>query len=160
MDFFKPTVKHRYLPEITRCIRSILNEDVEVSIVSPEDFKATDRKAYDNYAKTNLRSKYVFETFVKGKCNELAYAAAQAVAEAPGETGYNPLFLYGGVGLGKTHLIHSIGNYVIEQNPTLKIMYVSTETFTNDFIYSIREKCTQDFKNKYREVDLLLLDDI
>jgi chromosomal replication initiator protein len=82
------------------------------------------------------------------------------VAEAPGKTRYNPLFLYGGVGLGKTHLIHAIGNAVAEMYPALKVIYVSTETFTNEFIYSIREKCTQDFKNKYREVDLLLLDDI
>lgn len=163
LDFFKTTINQRYLFEISRCLRTVLNTDIEVKIVSPEDFNQqanTARKPNELYAKTNLRPKYVFETFVKGKSNELAYAAALAVAEAPGKSSYNPLFLYGGVGLGKTHLIHSIGNYVAEQNPSLKVMYVSTETFTNEFIYSIREKRTQDFKSKYRACDLLLLDDI
>jgi chromosomal replication initiator protein len=159
-DFFKTTINQRYLYQITRCLRSVINDDIEVYIVSPEDFSPHTVKKHNNYAKTSLRSKYVFENFVQGKCNEFAYAAAMAVAENPGKTGYNPLFLYGGVGLGKTHLMHAIGNYVAEYFPSQKVMYVSTETFTNDFIFAIREKSTQDFKNKYREVDVLLLDDI
>ena len=163
LDFFKGTIIQRYLFEITRCLRSVMNtEDVEVEIVSPEDFihSGASPKIDDHYNKTNLRPKYVFETFVKGKSNELAYAAALAVAEAPGKSSYNPLFLYGGVGLGKTHLIQAIGNYVVEQNPMLKVMYVSTETFTSEFIRAIREDRAQDFKNKYRDCDVLLLDDI
>ncbi|MDR1665160.1 MAG: chromosomal replication initiator protein DnaA [Clostridiales bacterium] len=162
IDVFKTSINLRYLYDITSCLRSVLNEDVEVKILSPEDLNPSSatRKSSADYSKTNLRSKYIFETFVKGKCNELAYAAALAVSEAPGNTGYNPLFLYGGVGLGKTHLIHSIGNYAFEQYPSLKVLYVSTEAFMNEFIFAIREKCTQDFKNKYRECDLLLIDDI
>jgi chromosomal replication initiator protein len=160
-DFFKQLTNQRYLPEITRCVRTVTNDDTDVRVVSPEDFnKNRDRRADANYSKTNLRQKYIFETFVRGKSNEFAYAAAGAVAEKLDKSGYNPLFLYGGVGLGKTHLIHAIGNRVIEKNPRLKVMYVSTETFTNEFISSIREKSTQTFKNKYRECDLLLLDDI
>jgi len=159
-DFFKTTISTRYLFEITRCARTAINPDVDVRVVSPEDFDATKKASSENYAKTNLLKKYTFDTFVKGKSNELAYAAAWAVADAPGQTDYNPLFLYGGVGLGKTHLMHSIGNHVIEEYPDLKVMYQSTETFTNELIYAIREKSTQSFKNKYRNCDLLLLDDI
>ena len=163
LDFFKATINQRYLYEITHCLRTTLDSDVEARIISPEDLSGEpnhSRKQSGNYEKTNLRPKYVFETFVKGKSNELAYAAALAVAEAPGKSSYNPLFLYGGVGLGKTHLVQSIGNYVAEQNPGAKVMYVSTEMFTNEFIHSVRENSTQDFKNKYRDCDVLLIDDI
>jgi chromosomal replication initiator protein len=107
-----------------------------------------------------LRGRYVFDTFVEGKCNQLAVAAARAVADNPGSTGYNPLFLYGGVGLGKTHLIHAIGNRVFENNHEAKVRYVSTETFTNEFIAAVREKTTQQFMTRYRDCDLLLLDDV
>jgi len=159
-DFFKMTICSRYLFEITRCARTAINPDVEVRVVSPEDFDESKKASSESYARTNLLKKYTFDTFVKGKSNELAYAAAWAVAAAPGQTDYNPLFLYGGVGLGKTHLMHSIGNHVIEEYPDLKVMYQSTETFTNELIYAIREKSTQSFKNRYRNCDLLLLDDI
>jgi len=157
--FTKATIIARYLYEISRCIKTLTDMDVEVKVISPDDDGSDEKKAED-YAKTNLRQKYTFETFVKGKSNELAYAAAYAVAEAPGKSSYNPLFLYGGVGLGKTHLIQSIGNYVVEQNPKLNVLYQSTETFTNELITAIREKSTQEFKNKYRNCDVLLLDDI
>ena len=157
--FTKATVSARYLYEIMRCIKTLTDMDIEVKVISPDD-DGSDEKKQEAYAKTNLRQKYTFETFVKGKSNELAYAAAYAVAEDPGKTSYNPLFLYGGVGLGKTHLIQSIGNYVVEQNPNLNVLYQSTETFTNEFINAIREKTTQEFKNKYRSCDVLLLDDI
>lgn len=159
-NFVKTTVNSRYLYEITRCIRTVTDMDIEVIVTSPEDANPTSKKSSTEYAKTNLRQKYTFETFVKGKSNELAYAAAQAVSEDPGKTSYNPLYLYGGVGLGKTHLIQSIGNFVVEQFPDLKVLYQSTEAFTNEFIYAIRENSTQNFKNKYRSCDVLLLDDI
>lgn len=106
-----------------------------------------------------LNPKYTFETFVVGKTNELAFAAAQAVVAKPG-TSYNPLFIYGGVGLGKTHLTQSIGNELLKKNPQLSIMYVSAEKFSNDFIGSIKEGTGKDFQNKYRHIDLLLIDDI
>ena len=165
-NFHKPTIKSRYLQEITRCLRSLATFEInEILVVSPEDFSGEhikrELRTQQDYEKTNLRQKYIFETFVKGKCNELAYAAALAVADGPGEgSGYNPLFLYGGVGLGKTHLIHSIGNRMLELNPEMKVIYVSSETFTNEFIASIREQTTQAFKNKYRVCDVLLIDDI
>lgn len=106
-----------------------------------------------------LSSKYTFKTFIVGKNNELAHAAARAVAERPGEV-YNPLFIYGGVGLGKTHIIQAIGHAMLEGNPQMRILYVSTERFTNDFVSSIKEGRTKEFKERYRNVDLLLIDDI
>ena len=164
-DFYKPTIKNRYSAEIQRCIRAVLGESVEVLIVSPENYDPSsqteeERVSQYNYEKSNLRLKYTFDSFVSGKCNELAYVAAQVVSEAPGTSGYNPLFLYGGVGLGKTHLVHSIGNKAIDLYPDLKVLYVSSETFTNEFITSIRERSTQAFKDKFRECDLLLIDDV
>jgi chromosomal replication initiator protein len=106
-----------------------------------------------------LQNKYTFTTFIVGKNNELAHAAAQAVAARPGEA-YNPLFIYGGVGLGKTHLIQAIGHAMIEKNPQTKILYVSSEKFTNEFVSAVKEGRAKEFKDRYRNVDLLLIDDI
>ncbi|MBU0646466.1 chromosomal replication initiator protein DnaA [Patescibacteria group bacterium] len=106
-----------------------------------------------------VNSKYNFVNFVVGKQNELAHAAAQAVAAQPGGV-YNPLFIYGGVGLGKTHLLQSIGNEMINKNPNVKVLYVTCERFTNDFINAVRGGQAREFKNRYRNVDLLLVDDI
>lgn len=106
-----------------------------------------------------LNPKYSFDTFVVGKQNELAHAAAQAVASRPGET-YNPLFIYGGVGLGKTHLLQAIGHSMLAANPATKILYVSSEKFTNEFVSAVKEGNGREFKNRYRNVDLLLIDDI
>ncbi len=106
-----------------------------------------------------LNPKYTFATFVVGKGNELAHAAAQAVAARPGES-YNPLFIYGGVGLGKTHLLQAIGHAMLENNPTVKVLYGSSEKFTNEFVGSVKEGRAKEFKDRYRNVDLLLVDDI
>ncbi len=110
----------------------------------------------------NLNPKYTFDTFVVGANNNLAHAASLAVAESPGEI-YNPLFIYGGVGLGKTHLMHSIANFILKNNPNAKILYVTSEKFTNELIDAIRNKnniSTTEFREKYRNNDVLLIDDI
>lgn len=106
-----------------------------------------------------LNPKYTFDTFVIGSGNRFAHAASLAVAEAPAKA-YNPLFLYGGVGLGKTHLMHAIGHYILEHNPSSRVVYISSEKFTNEFINSIRDNRAESFRNKYRSVDILLIDDI
>lgn len=110
----------------------------------------------------NLNPKYTFDTFVVGGNNNLAHAAALAVAESPGEI-YNPLFIYGGVGLGKTHLMHAIAHFILKNNAKSKILYVTSETFTNELIDAIRNKnniTTTEFREKYRNNDVLLIDDI
>jgi len=106
-----------------------------------------------------LNPKYLFDTFVIGAGNRFAHAASLAVAEAPAKA-YNPLFLYGGVGLGKTHLMHAIGHYILEHNPHMKVLYLSSEKFTNEFINAIRDNRGESFRNKYRSIDVLLIDDI
>ena len=116
-------------------------------------------KKEQNKQKTLLNPKYTFDTFVIGKGNQMAHAAALVVAEDPGSI-YNPLFFYGGVGLGKTHLMHAIGHQMLLKRPNAKIKYVSSENFTNDFIYSIQKNRMEEFRNEYRTVDLLLVDDI
>ena len=110
-------------------------------------------------AAVQLDPKFVFDTFVAASSNRLAHAAAQAVAETPGRS-YNPLFIYGDSGLGKTHLLHAIGNYVSENFPRRHVLYVTTETFMNDFVDSLRTSTTLAFKRRYRECDVLLIDDV
>ncbi|MDO4178737.1 MAG: chromosomal replication initiator protein DnaA [Phascolarctobacterium sp.] len=118
-------------------------------------------EAHDNqdYAETKLNPHYVFENFVIGNSNRLAHAAAQAVANDPGHA-YNPFFIWGGVGLGKTHLMHAIGNSIVNNNPSLKVVYTSCETFTNEIINAIATKSTETFRKKYRSIDCLIIDDI
>jgi chromosomal replication initiator protein len=111
------------------------------------------------FVSSGLNPKYTFYTFVEGSSNQLAYAAARSVSENPARS-YNPLFLYGGVGLGKTHLMQAIGHGILERNPNARVVYVSTETFMNDLIESLGNKRTASFREKYRNVDVLLIDDI
>lgn len=113
----------------------------------------------DDFRTGNLNSRYTFEEFIVGNSNRFAHAASQAVAAAPARA-YNPLFLWGGVGLGKTHLMHAIGHRVMQDNPNANIVYVSSEKFTNEFIISVKNNQTLEFRNKYRHVDVLLIDDI
>ena len=163
-DWNKSSLRSRHYSKVLHAVRtSFSDSELDIHIVSPEDFdeeNSRSAQAVYNYEKTNLVQKHVFETFVKGKCNELAYNAAQAVADSPKSSNYNPLFLYGGVGLGKTHLAQSIGNRALEVFPDIKVVYVSSETFTNELVEAIREESTLQFKEKYRKVDILIVDDV
>ncbi|MEI5993983.1 chromosomal replication initiator protein DnaA [Candidatus Enterococcus mansonii] len=131
------------------------------TLPAQEEKKApvTQEKLDDHGKKALLNPKYSFDTFVIGKGNQMAHAAALVVAEDPGSI-YNPLFFYGGVGLGKTHLMHAIGHQMLQNQPDAKVKYVSSETFTNEFINSIQTKNSEQFRKEYRNVDLLLVDDI
>jgi len=116
-------------------------------------------KKTNNTDNTNINNRYTFDTFVSGSSNQFAHAAAMAVANNPATT-YNPLFIYGGVGLGKTHIIHSIGNEIIKKSKNLKVTYYSSEKFTNELINSLRHGKMEEFRNKFRSIDVLLIDDI
>ena len=149
-------------------ISEIFNHEYTVSFILEKDIINKDQNfepktTYNiNYENANLNPKYKFDTFVVGKNNTFAHSASLAVAESPGEA-YNPLYLYGGAGLGKTHLMHSIGHFVLEQNPEKKILYVNSEEFTNEVIESIRSgnaAAMTKLREKYRTVDVLLLDDV
>ncbi|SFH81768.1 chromosomal replication initiator protein DnaA [Pisciglobus halotolerans] len=137
----------------------VIKNEEDAAVIEEE--KSDQPSAAINPFKKNaiLNEKYVFDTFVIGKGNQMAHAAALVVAEEPG-TIYNPLFFYGGVGLGKTHLMHAIGHQMLLLNPDAKVKYVTSETFANDFINSIQNKTQEKFRQEYRNVDLLLVDDI
>ena len=140
-------------------VRFILENNKETVQPKAAEEKVPSGIQYEN---SNLNPKYRFDTFVVGSNNKLAYSASMVVAESPGEY-YNPLFLYAGAGLGKTHLMHSIGHYLLEQNPDCKVLYITTEQFTNEVIESIRSgnaSSMSRFRDKYRKVDVLLIDDI
>ena len=164
-SFIKSMVETRFLSLIENSVKHIMGCEYKVHIISgdekieeviKEETKQTKSKtAFDS----NLNPKYVFSTFVVGNSNRMAHAASLAVAEAPAKA-YNPFFLYGGVGLGKTHLMHSIAHYILDQNPNTKVLYASCETFTNELINSIRDDNNEEFRRKYRNIDVLLIEDI
>ena len=133
-------------------------EEVTV-IAKPIESKKPAKNSLSHSYRQGLNEKYTFDKFIVGSSNELAYAAAQAIAQNPG-TKYNPLFIYGGVGIGKTHLVQAIGNAVLENNPSAKIVYVSTEQFVQEFLDAIRYKKNTDFAGYYRSADVLIVDDI
>ena len=164
MDFFKVTVSE-FLEEMVE-ISFILNKDI-INNEETHENKNTDNEqgqysGNSNIDHSNLNPKYRFDTFVVGSNNKFAHSAALAVAESPGIS-YNPLFLYGGPGLGKTHLMHSIGHFVMEHNHQAKVLYVTSEQFTNEVIESIRSgkaESMSKLREKYRTVDVLMVDDV
>jgi len=133
---------------------------VPASTKEQKSVAAPPPNASDQKIKSHLVDSYTFDKFIVGDCNNLAYSASKAIADSPGGTAYNPFLIYGGVGLGKTHLMQAIGNHVRHWNPTKKILYVSSERFTNDFVRAIQEKQVQKFSSLYRKIDLLIIDDV
>lgn len=144
-------------------ISEMMNHTYDISFILEKDAENEQASVYNiNYEKANLISKYRFDTFVVGGNNKFAHSASLAVAESPGEV-YNPLYLYGGAGLGKTHLMHSIGHFILDQDPDMKVLYVTSEQFTNEVIESIRSGNAAKMnrlREKYRTVDVLLIDDV
>ena len=163
-------IRHKYMLPLRVCIAEVIDKEYNVEFICQDDIKASEVREENQKIKTiidqaNLNHKYTFDTFVVGKNNQFAHAASLAVAESPGEV-YNPLFLYGGVGLGKTHLMHSIAHFILEEDPTKKVLYVTSETFTNELIEAIKsgrtgnESTMTSFREKYRNIDVLLIDDV
>lgn len=179
-DFFKTMLEENYAQVIEGVLAGIMSKNIKLIIETMDNGRSGSEAAEEMPAvpakreqqqlfnentsvqqpdESNLNPKYVFETFVIGNSNRFAHAAAQAVANDPAHA-YNPLFLYGGVGLGKTHLMHAIGNRIKQNNPSMKVLYTSSEKFTNEIINSIQNKTTEAFRQKYRNIDCLIIDDI
>lgn len=169
-EFLKNTLKKRHYNFLKNAFNYVLKKDTELIFTVPgenidkEELKknAAGSSGEDSDAINNgrkLNPKYKFDNFIIGNSNRFAHAASLAVAEAP-STAYNPLFLYGGVGLGKTHLMHAIGHYILDSNPDAYVLYVTSEKFTNDLINSIKDGTNEEFRNTYRRADVLLVDDI
>lgn len=171
--FARDWAENRLRGDITEVLGRLLGIPVEISFVVADAPATLERGGYsgpaappivrrelaDDFRPGNLNPRYTFDEFVIGNSNRFAHAASQAVAESPARA-YNPLFLYGGVGLGKTHLMHAIGHRVLSRNPLANVVYVTSEKFTNEFIIAIKNNQTVEFRNRYRHVDLLLIDDI
>ncbi|HEY7316825.1 MAG TPA: chromosomal replication initiator protein DnaA [Candidatus Binatia bacterium] len=167
--FFRDWLMDHFLETIEQVLGSLANNEVKVTLTVNENLKVKavatrsepridrehDRPRFNN----NLIAKYTFENFVIGASNQFAHAASMAVANQPGEH-YNPLFIYGGVGLGKTHLVNAIGHRANARRPTMKVVYLSSESFMNELIGSLRRDKMDEFKTKFRNVDLLILDDV
>ncbi len=164
-------ISKKYTLPIKVAIAEIAGIECDIEFILPEQAKnivvedapkSPSALSNDIIEKSNLNPKYTFDTFVVGGNNKFAHAASLAVAESPGEI-YNPLFIYGGVGLGKTHLMHSIAHFILEENPSTKVLYVTSESFTNELIEAIRNgnnAVMKKFREKYRNIDVLLIDDI
>lgn len=173
-NFIKGVLENRYKDSINSALSETIGTPCQVQILlNTEDMQpaetipiVNDELPQENFYNGNngpisssLNPKYTFDTFVTGESNRFAYAACRAVSDKPSVV-YNPLFLIGGVGLGKTHLMQAIGSHICYNQPELKVVYVSSEAFTNDFIEAIQNKNNNAFRNKYRKVDVLLIDDI
>lgn len=167
--FFKEWIDDHYPGIIADTVQQCLNKKIpieyklferkEEAVLKKIENKRESRRAKLASRGIFLSPKFTFDTFVIGASNQFAHAASMAVADAPGKA-YNPLFIYGGVGLGKTHLMNAIGNKIIDNHPNIKMMYAPAEQFTNEFVYSMRNDKMDQFKSKYRGLDVLIIDDI
>lgn len=161
-DFYHGFVVPRYGMLITNSLSQVVGRSVKAQLLTPaqaDEYRegvTPDDKPEET---SPLNPKYTFDTFVVGNNNRFAHAAALAVAESPADA-YNPLFIYGGVGLGKTHLMHAIGHYMLSQKPSMRIKYVTCEIFVNDMVTSLNKKTQNEFREKYRNIDVLMVDDI
>ncbi|RAL23413.1 chromosomal replication initiator protein DnaA [Thermoflavimicrobium daqui] len=161
-EFSRDWLESRYANMIRSTLQAMTGTNIKIKFVIPENAnKKTAEAEVVEIAppQSQLNPRYTFDTFVIGSGNRFAHAASLAVAEAPAKA-YNPLFIYGGVGLGKTHLMHAIGHYVQDHSLSSRVVYLSSEKFTNEFINAIRDNKADHFRNKYRSVDVLLIDDI
>ncbi len=167
-NFTKDILVGRYNDLIINSIKSTTSKTYNLEfIINTDDVVMEPKKPrvkiqdniVANVLSSSLNPKYKFKSFVIGNSNRFAHAASLAVAESPAKA-YNPLFIYGGVGLGKTHLMHAIGHYILDNNPNSKVVYVTSEKFTNELINSIKDDKNEEFRNRYRNVDVLLIDDI
>ncbi|HDK7168983.1 TPA: chromosomal replication initiator protein DnaA [Clostridium botulinum] len=168
-DFTKGILESRYKDLIVNALKLLTSKKYNIDFFVTTEEKIEENQKNHNNEKSNivvndemstmLNPKYTFDSFVIGNSNRFAHAASLAVAESPAKA-YNPLFIYGGVGLGKTHLMHAIGHYILHNNPKSQVVYVSSEKFTNELINSIKDDKNVEFRNKYRNIDILLVDDI
>ncbi|MFZ5649531.1 MAG: chromosomal replication initiator protein DnaA [Bacillota bacterium] len=163
--FTRDWLDDRYGPVLKSILYELLEQEMNVEFILHQDVpsrilnKNKRSQFFNDDTQYHLNKKYTFDTFVVGNSNRFAHAASLAVADSPSKS-YNPLFIYGGVGLGKTHLMHAIGNHILNKGNLYKVLYISSEKFTNELINSIRDDKTLEFRNKYRSVDILLIDDI
>ncbi|HBH60788.1 MAG TPA: chromosomal replication initiator protein DnaA [Nitrospiraceae bacterium] len=167
--FFKEWIEDHFPGIISETIKEFVNKDVSVKfkvfdkkedpVIKKIESKQENRRAKLASRGIFLNPKFTFDTFVVGASNQFAHAASRAIADAPGKA-YNPLFIFGGVGLGKTHLMNAIGNKIIDQQNNVKLLYAPAEQFTNEFVYSMRNDKMDEFKAKYRNLDILIIDDI
>ncbi len=174
-DFYKDWLEENYLPMISKTVMVVTGKEMELSLeVDSDCFKAEKEEPEPGTASIslpnlslpgnrkqdhNLNPNYTFDSYVVGPANQFAHAAAMAAANSPSRT-YNPLFIYGGVGLGKTHLMQAIGNHIIKKKPKSRICYITCETFTNEYIDALQNNNVMNFRKKYRKIDMLMIDDI